>query len=161
MSATFPRSDVTLSPAVAPVWQRPERLAASPATATTPLFISPVMAGFPSPATDYMDDGLDLNEYLVQHKAASYMFRVRGNSMHDAGIMDGDRVVVDRSITPRHSHIVIAVIDGEYTIKRLHRTRKCIELRAENPAYPPIQFTDDSVLEIWGVVVGVARKLPN
>jgi DNA polymerase V len=161
MSRQSNTSALSIPPASATVWQRPERLALAPAGSTTPLFISPVVAGFPSPATDYMDDGLDLNEYLVQHRAASFMFRVRGHSMRDAGIMEGDRVVVDRSVTPQHNHIVIAVVNGEYTIKRLHRSRQRIELRAENPAYPPIQFNDESVLEIWGVVVGVVRKLAS
>ena len=75
-------------------------------------------------------------------------------------VMDGDKVVVDRSLEPQHNQIVIAVVDGEYTIKRLYRTRACVELRAENPDYQPIVIAADSQLEIWGVVVGVVRRYP-
>lgn len=117
-----------------------------------------VQAGFPSPATDYLEEGLDLNDYLVRHRAASFLFTVQGYSMQGAGIVDGDKVVVDRSIDPQHGHIVIAVVDGEYTIKRLYWRGNRIELRPENPAFKPICFADGSHLEIWGVVVGVVRR---
>lgn len=117
-----------------------------------------IPAGFPSPAGDYTEDGLDLNTYLVQNKPATFMFTVRGESMIGAGICDGDKVVVDKSIKPRHNHIVVAVVDGEYTIKRFYKNRSCIELRPENPRYQPITFTDGRELQIWGVVVGVVRK---
>lgn len=126
-----------------------------------PMFVSRVAAGFPSPATDYMQDGLDLNEYLVQHKAASFLFEVKGDSMKNAGIMDGDKVVVDRSIEPRHGKIVIAVVEGEFTIKRLYRRAGRIELRPDNPAYPVIPIPPDTQLEVWGVVVGVVRRYIN
>jgi DNA polymerase V len=135
-------------------------LASDPLPYAAPLFLCKIAAGFPSPATDYIEDGLDLNEYLVQHKAASFMFQVTGQSMSGAGIVDGDKVVVDRSITPKHNHIVIAVVDGDYTIKRLHRARGQVELRAENVAYPPIRFADGQQLDVWGVVVAVVRRYP-
>lgn len=138
--------------------QFPRIFAKAPQPHTSPLFLCKIPAGFPSPATDYIEDGLDLNEYLVQHKAASFLFRVQGHSMQGVGIMDGDKVVVDRSIEPQHNQIVIAVVDGEFTIKRLFRKSGCIELRAENPAFAPIRFTDGSQLEVWGVVVGVVRR---
>lgn len=115
-------------------------------------------AGFPSPAGDYEEEGLDLNDYLVSNKPATYMFSVRGDSMIGASIEDGDKVVVDRSLRPKHDDIVVAIVDGEYTIKRLYIQRECIELRAENPAYPPITFTSGSELQVWGVVVGVVRR---
>ena len=108
-----------------------------PLASCSPLFLCPIPAGFPSPATDYIEDGLDLNEYLVRHKAASFMFRVKGHSMQGAGI-----------------------VDGEYTIKRLYYRNGLVELRSENPAFKPICFTSDSQLEIWGVVVGVVRRYP-
>jgi DNA polymerase V len=142
------------------LYQMPVNLAADQSVHEAPLFLSKVPAGFPSPATDYMEEGLDLNEFLIQHKAATFLFRVQGDSMRDAGIVDGDKVVVDRSIDPQHNQIVIAVIDGEYTIKRLYRTRECFELRAENPGFSPIVIAADSQLEIWGVVVGVVRRYP-
>ena len=115
-------------------------------------------AGFPSPAGDYAEDGLDLNNYLVKNKPASFMFTVRGESMIGAGIFDGDKVVVDKSIKPKHNEIVVAVVDGEYTIKRFYKYRGVIELRPENPSYPAITFQDGNELQIWGVVVGVVRR---
>lgn len=120
-----------------------------------------VSAGFPSPAADYAEDGLDLNEYLVRNKPASFMFTVKGDSMVNAGIVDGDKVIVDRSVNPRSKDIVVAVVNGEYTIKRLHKTAAKVELRAENPAYQSLVFKDGSDLEIWGVVVGVVRRYGN
>jgi DNA polymerase V len=140
--------------------QTPLRLAHEQSIFQAPFYLCKVPAGFPSPATDYMEEGLDLNEFLVQNKAATFLFRVQGDSMREAGIVDGDKVVVDRSVEPQHNHIVIAVIDGEFTIKRLHWTPSRIELRAENPAYRPMVIGADSQLEIWGVVVGVVRRYP-
>ncbi len=99
-----------------------------------------------------------MNDYLVRNRDASFLFTVRGESMVGAGIVDGDKVVVDRSIEPRHSHIVIAAVDGEFTIKRLFKRGPRVELRAENPAFAPIRFGDGSQLEVWGVVVGVVRR---
>ena len=130
----------------------------APAT-VLPLFLHTVPAGFPSPATDHLDDGLDLNTYLVRHKASSYYFTVQGDSMTGACIMDGDKVLVDRSIEPRHGNFVVAVIDGAYTLKRLVRRAGELALHAENPAYPAIHLRDGEELVIWGVVVGVVRKV--
>ena len=144
--------------ALATLDQSPVAITLDPPSSTSPLFLCSIPAGFPSPATDYIEDGLDLNEYLVRHKAASFMFKVQGHSMRDAGIVDGDKVVVDRSIEPQHNQIVIAVVDGEYTIKRLYRRNGGVELRSENPAFKPICFKAESQLEIWGVVVGVVRR---
>ena len=138
--------------------QNPARLSLHTEPYRTPLFVHKVSAGFPSPATDYVEEGLDLNKYLVQHKAASFLFNVQGDSMRDAGIVSGDKVVVDRSVEAQHRHIVIAVVDGEYTIKRLYQKSGRVELRPENPAYSPIVIQDEMQLEIWGVVVGVVRR---
>ena len=138
--------------------QLPVALTLEPPPFTAPLFLCSVPAGFPSPATDYIEDGLDLNAYLVRHKAASFMFKVQGHSMRDAGIVDGDKVVVDCSIEPQHNQIVIAVVNGDYTIKRLYRKGGRVELHAENSAFKPILFTDGNQLEVWGVVVGVVRR---
>ena len=123
-----------------------------------PLLLHKISAGFPSPAADYVEKGLDLNVFMVQHKEASFFFMVVGDSMSDIGIMDGDIVVVDRSVTPVHGHYVLAVIDGEYTLKRLHMQHGVIELHPENRAYAPIQLIDGQELQIWGVVTGVVRK---
>ncbi|MEG4582240.1 translesion error-prone DNA polymerase V autoproteolytic subunit [Microcoleus sp. MON1_C5] len=118
-------------------------------------------AGFPSPAADYAEEGLDLNDYLVRNKPASFMFTVKGDSMMNAGIVEGDKVIVDRSIHGKNKDIVVAVVNGEYTIKRLYKAANKIELRPENPAYQPIVFKEGSELEIWGVVVGVVRRYGN
>lgn len=115
-------------------------------------------AGFPSPAGDYTEEELDLNTYLVRNKPATFMFTVKGDSMIGASIEDGDKVVVDRALNPKHNDIVVAVLSGEYTIKRLFKHMGCVELRPENPAYQPIKFKDGSELQVWGVVVGVVRR---
>lgn len=138
--------------------QLPLVLTAEPLPYTSPLFLCSITAGFPSPAADSIEEGLDLNDYLVRNRDATFLFTVQGESMAGAGIVDGDKVVVDRSIEPRHSHIVIAAVDGEFTIKRLFKRGPRVELRAENPAFAPIRFPDGSQLEIWGVVVGVVRR---
>ena len=117
-----------------------------------------ISAGFPSPAADYAEEGLDLNHYLIQNKPASFMFTVKGDSMLGAGICDADKVVVDKALKPKHKDIVVAVVNGEYTIKRLYQLRGRIELQPENPSYEPITFNEGSELQIWGVVVGVVRK---
>ena len=123
-----------------------------------PLLLQKVPAGFTSPAIDCAEGSLDINAYLIRHRAASFYFSVEGSSMTGAGILDGDKVLVDRAVEPRHGHIVVAVIDHEYTLKRLHRRGSVVELRAENPAYPPIRFRDGEEMQVWGVVVGVVRK---
>jgi DNA polymerase V len=138
--------------------QHPEPLAACLPGFEVPQFISRLSAGFPSPATDYMEDSLDLNAFLVRHKAATFAFAVKGNSMTDAGIMDGDKVLVDRSVEPKHGQIVVAVVNGDYTIKRLYSVAGRIELHAENPEFLPRSFQDGEQLEVWGVVVGVIRR---
>ena len=120
-----------------------------------------ISAGFPSPATDYAEEGLDLNEYLVRRKSSTFLFTVKGDSMIGASIEDGDKVVVDRSLRPHHNDIVVAVVDGEYTIKRLFRHRGRVELRPENPSYQPIVFPEGTELQVWGVVVGVVRRYPS
>lgn len=132
--------------------------AGSPPTCLRPLFSQQVSAGFPSPAEEYLEKGLDLNAYLVRNKSATFYFRVQGNSMNGARIFDGDILVVDRSIIPRHRHIVLAVVNSDYTVKRLYKRAGVIELRAENPDYQPIRFGDGETLEIWGVVVGTVCR---
>lgn len=122
------------------------------------LVLHRLSAGFPSPAADYAEDGLDLNDYLVRNKPASFMFTVKGDSMMNAGIVEGDKVIVDRSVNPKSKDIVVAVVNGEYTIKRLYKFAAKVELRPENPNYQPIVFKEGSELEIWGVVVGVVRR---
>ncbi len=124
-----------------------------------PLFSSPVAAGFPSPADDHLEGKLDLNEHLIKHPTATYFLRVSGDSMMGAGIHDKDILVVDRSIEPRAGKIVIAVVEGEFTVKRLVRRGSKTLLVPENEAYSPIEITDEHDLMIWGVVTGVTRQI--
>ncbi len=138
--------------------QEPQALAKDLVVSELKLLSHRISAGFPSPAGDYAEDGLDLNNYLVQNKPATFMFTVRGESMIGAGICDADKVVVDRALKAKHNDIVVAVVDGEYTIKRLYKYRGRIELRPENSDYQPITFTEGNELQIWGVVVGVVRR---
>lgn len=144
----------TLVPVIWPVNPAPKAQA-------SPLFLVKCPAGFPSPAADYVESGLDLNDYLVRHKAATFCFDVCGDSMIGAGILDGDKIVVDRAVEPRHGMIVVAVINGEHTIKRLHIGRLGVELRPENPCYSPIRIKEYEELTVFGVVVGVVRKLQD
>ena len=135
---------------------RPSR---HPLRLAIPLFAHSIHAGFPSPADDYVSESLDLNEHLIAHKEATYFLRATGQSMVGAGIHDGDLLVVDRSLTPRHRAVVIAVVDGEFTVKRLYKRAGRIRLLAENPDYPSIEFADGQELEIWGVVTSVIHRL--
>ena len=146
------------NPTKATLSQAPQAMAAHCVAHETRLLSHRISAGFPSPAADYAEDGLDLNHYLVQNKPATFMFTVKGDSMMGAGICDGDKVVVDKALKPKHKDIVVAVVDGEYTIKRLYQSRGRVELQPENPNYEPITFSEGNELQIWGVVVGVVRK---
>lgn len=123
------------------------------------LFESAVAAGFPSPAADHSQKRIDLNEHLLLHRDASFLFRVSGNSMTGVGIFDGDTIIVDRSIEAKHNHIVLAIVDDEFTIKRLYRRGKIIRLLPENDDYEPIDFKDGQELRIWGVLTVNLRKL--
>ena len=126
----------------------------------TPMFLDSVSAGFPSPATDYMENKLDLNEYLVKHPAATFFVRAKGYSMEEAGICDGDLLVVDKSIEVKNRDIVIACLDGEFTVKRYINNNKKIYLKAENRSgsYPNIKITEEMGFEIWGVVTHTIHK---
>mgnify|MGYP000889964618 CR=1 FL=1 len=118
----------------------------------TPVFLDKVSAGFPSPATDYMENKLDLNEYLIKNPAATYFVRVSGDSMIDAYIGDGAILVVDRSVEPKHKSIVVAAINGSYACKRL-LTKPKVCLASENSKYAPIFIKENEELEIAGVVI--------
>jgi DNA polymerase V len=122
-----------------------------------PLYSSRVPAGFPSPADDYLEGTLDLNEYLVKHPSSTFFARASGLSMVNAGIMDEALLVVDRSLDPQHEDIVIAIVNGELTCKILDL--KASLLRAANPSYPPIPLTEELDCIIQGVVTHVVNKL--
>ncbi|MBE0469358.1 MAG: translesion error-prone DNA polymerase V autoproteolytic subunit [Methyloprofundus sp.] len=124
-----------------------------------PLYTERVTAGFPSPAQDHIEQTLDLNELCISHPAATFFVRVEGESMTGAGIFPNDILVVDRSLTARHGDIVIANLEYEMTVKQLHLTPPPIRLLPCNAAYSPLIMSDDMVLEIFGVVTNVVRKL--
>ena len=117
------------------------------------VLISPVAvaAGFPSPAQDYFDGRIDLNAHLIKDITSTFVVRVTGDSMEGAGISDGDELIVNRALEPRDGSVVIAVLDGELTVKRLRITRTGVVLQAENPKYPDIRVAALSELTIWGV----------
>jgi DNA polymerase V len=122
-------------------------------------FIATVSAGFPSPAADHSQKRIDLNDHLIRNKEATFLFRVRGDSMTGIGIYDGDTLLVDRSLDPRHNTIVLAVLNNEFTVKRLYRRGGVVKLLSENPIYPPIQIKQGEELSIWGVVTFNLHKL--
>lgn len=124
-----------------------------------PLLADKVAAGFPSPADDYVDKTLDLNELLVQKPAATFFVRAQGESMLGAGIHPNDILVVDRSIEPVPGKIVICALNGELTVKRLERANEQWQLKAENSAYPDIVIHEELELVIWGVVTNVIHPL--
>ena len=117
-----------------------------------PYFDGRVPAGFPSPADDYIELPLDLNEFLVQNKAATFMMRVSGDSMQDAGILDGDLLVVDRAIKPVSGSIVVVAVNGEYMVKRLRRTAADLWLDPANSQFQPMRIEPGQELHIFGVV---------
>jgi len=123
-----------------------------------PLQFCPVPAGFPSPAVDYIDTKIDLNVLLIKHPSATYFVRASGESMIGASINHGDMLVVDRSLKAKHKDIVIAVVDGEITVKRLHNLCGEIMLIAENDLYSPIVIYEHSDLHIWGVTTYVIHS---
>ncbi len=124
-----------------------------------PLFMVPVSAGFPSPAEDYIEGKLDLNQYLVKHSAATFFVKVTGNSMIDAGIHDGDILIVDRSLKPVNKKVVIAVVNGELSVRRIRVTKGKVFLMPENRDYKPLQVNEEMDFEVWGVVTTVIHPL--
>lgn len=126
---------------------------------TIPYFTEAVKAGFPSPAADYKEDNIDLNSLLIKNKSATYMVRVSGDSMNGAGILPGDILVVDRSLNPNQNDIVIASVDGAFTVKRFVQSHKKITLHPENPLYEDIVVAEHTDCQFFGVVTSVLRLL--
>lgn len=147
-----------------------------------PIFISPVKAGFPSPATDYEEAKLDLNTHLIAHPNATFFVNIDGDSMIDAKIQNGDIAIVDRSLEARNGDVILAVIDGDFTIKRLEirdlkgeiivepnqksikltiqtQNTKQIRLLPENSDFEPIIITGNMTFVVWGVVTSVIHKM--
>jgi len=126
-----------------------------------PLYSSPISAGFPSPADDYLEQCLDLNDFLIKKPAATFLVRVKGDSMIEAGIGDGDILIVDRSITPQFGFIVIAVVNGEFTVKRFVEIQGRPFLKPENKRLQLIDISRIENFEISGVVVHAIKCFPK
>lgn len=122
-------------------------------------YASKISAGFPSPAEDYMDMTLDLNKELIKNPNATFYARVKGNSMQNIGIHDGDVLVIDRALEPVNDTIAVCFIDGEFTVKRVHVEKERCYLLPENPEYPAIPVHEDNHFMIWGIVTYVIKKM--
>ena len=123
-----------------------------------PVFTIRIPAGFPSPGDDYLDDKLGLNEYLIKHPSATFFMRVEGDSMVNAGINSGDLLIVDRAMEATNASIVVAILDGEFTVKRFQVKDNRVYLVAENSHYHLIEITSEMRFEIWGVVTYVINR---
>ncbi|POT57664.1 DNA polymerase V subunit UmuD [Citrobacter amalonaticus] len=123
---------------------------------TIPLFSDAVSCGFPSPAQDYVERRIDLNELLIQHPSATYFVRASGDSMIEGGISDGDLLVVDCSYRAKHGDIVIAAVEGEFTVKRL-QLRPWVQLNPMNSMYSPVRVGSEETLDIFGVVIHIIK----
>ncbi len=117
-----------------------------------PYFDGSVPAGFPSPAEDYLETPLDLTEFLIENRAATFLMRVDGDSMKDAGILNGDLLVVDRAATPVNGSVVVVAVNGQYTVKRLRRGPDCVWLEPANPLYQAVRVSVGEELHVFGVV---------
>ena len=118
-----------------------------------------ISAGFPSPADDFLDTSIDLNQALIKNKDATFYGRVRGESMIDAGMNDGDLLIIDKSINPTDGRIAVCFIDGEFTVKRIKIEKDVIWLIAENKNYKPIKVTKEDDFTIWGIVINVIKNV--
>lgn len=123
-----------------------------------PYMDSGISAGFPSPALDFVGQSIDLNQYLIHNPSATFYGRAKGYSLQNAGISDGDLMIIDRSIEPSNGKIAVCFIDGEFTAKRLHKTQDALWLMPENEAYQPIKIEEDNSLIIWGIVTSVIKS---
>jgi DNA polymerase V len=117
-----------------------------------------ISAGFPSPAEDFLDLKIDLNKELIKNPSATFYGRVKGNSMMDVGIEDGDLLVIDKSLEPRDGKIAVCFIDGEFTIKRIRMDRDCCWLVPANESYEPIRVDADNDFVIWGIIIHVIKS---
>ena len=124
-----------------------------------PYLLSRISAGFPSPADDYIENNLSLSELLIRNHLSTFLMKTSGDSMMDVGINDGDILVVDRSIEPKNRDIVIAILEGNLTVKRLlFKTNGSVVLKSENTAYKDIKIPESADLEIWGVVTSAIHQ---
>lgn len=123
-----------------------------------PFVVNGISAGFPSPADDFLDINIDLNNYLVKNPSTTFYGKVRGDSMIDAGIHDGDLLIIDKSLSPQNNKVAVCFIDGEFTVKRIKIEKDLIWLIAENKNYPPIKVTEANDFIIWGIVTNVIKE---
>jgi DNA polymerase V len=128
-------------------------------TLALPLFLSRIEAGFPSPADDYIEDRVDLNEHLIDNPSATFLVRVKGDSMKDAGIHSGDTLIVDRSQEPQSGDVVVAVVNGNLAVKRLRVEEDGVRLLSENEKYDPVDVGENEQFRIWGVVTSVVHSV--
>jgi len=124
-----------------------------------PIVTSGISAGFPSPAMDFIDVSIDLNKHLIKHPSSTFYGRVKGHSMKDASIYDGDLLIIDKSLHPKNNQIAVCFIDGDFTIKRISVNDGHCWLLPENKDYKPIKITEDNDFQIWGVVTYVIKSL--
>lgn len=118
-----------------------------------------ISAGFPSPALDFVDLSIDLNKHLIKHPSATFYGRAKGQSLKNAGISDGDLLIIDRSIEPENGKIAVCYIDGEFTVKRIKKTKSELWLMPENEDYQPIKIEEENNLIVWGIVTHVIKSL--
>jgi DNA polymerase V len=124
-----------------------------------PLIDAGIHAGFPSPAEDFADISIDLNQELIKNPSSTFYARVKGDSMKDAGIHDGDLIIIDKSLEPANGKIAVCFIDGEFTIKRIKIESNCCWLVPANDDFNPIKVTEENEFLVWGIVVHVIRSL--
>ncbi|MBW3041904.1 LexA family protein [Prochlorococcus marinus] len=130
-----------------------------PSNLLVPLVKETISAGFPSPAEDYIELGIDLNQYLIKNPISTFFLRVCGNSMNNAGIYNNDLLIIDRSINPTPGHVVVALLDGEFTLKRLIKEKNNYYLKADKKNYPAINLYEYLDIQIWGVAIYSIHKL--
>lgn len=129
--------------------------------AQIPFYISYIQAGFPSPADDYIADPIDLNRELILHPVATFMGRVRGDSMINAGIYNGDLLIIDKSLTPKTGDVAVCFIDGEFTIKYIKISNNNVLLIPANPEFPTITVNENNEFMIWGIVTYSVHRHRN
>ena len=156
MRTALPAAATAAAAAAAIATATPVPLSSAPLLAK--LLVNRVCAGFPSPAEDLGAQRIDLAQVLITHPQATFILRARGHSMMEAGIFDNDLLVVNRALVPRHRHIVVAVVDGDFTVKRLYQLGGRIKLQAANPTFPDIVPNEGQLLEVWGVVTACIKQ---